>query len=144
MPTAGRRRADLLVDTSVAVALVLADHEGHERTTQALAGRRLGLSGHAAFETFSVLSRLPAPARRRPVAVSRLLAENFPDSRFLSAPGAAALLATLAGKGIAGGQVYDALVAAAALEHDMVLATRDRRALDTYRALGAGLEVLDV
>lgn len=105
-------------------------------------GRRLGLSGHAAFETFSVLSRLPAPARRRPPVLSRLLAQSFPASRFLSAEGHAALLASIPDKGIAGGQVYDALVAAAALEHDMVLVTRDQRALDTYRALGVELEVI--
>jgi predicted nucleic acid-binding protein len=133
----------VLVDTSAAVALVLADHAGHVRTTHALAGRRLGLSGHAAFETFSVLSRLPPPARRRPTAVSRLLAENFPASRYLSAEAAASLLSTLADQGIAGGQVYDALVGVAALEHRTVLATRDRRALDTYRALGVDVEVLD-
>jgi len=36
-----------------------ADHEHHETTFEALAHRRLGLSGHAAFETFSVVTRLP-------------------------------------------------------------------------------------
>jgi predicted nucleic acid-binding protein len=44
--------------------------------------------------------------------------------------------------GIAGGAVYDALVAAAAVEHQVTLATRDRRALETYRALGAKAEVI--
>ncbi len=44
--------------------------------------------------------------------------------------------------GIAGGAVYDALVAAAAVEHQIILATRDRRALDTYRALDAKVEVI--
>jgi predicted nucleic acid-binding protein len=143
MPTAGRRRPDALVDTSVAVALLVADHAQHESVLRALDGRRLGLSGHAAFETFSVLSRLPAPARRPAVLVSRLLAENFPASRFLSGQAASTLLGGLAGKGIAGGQVYDALVGAAALEHGAVLVTRDRRAVDTYRALGVELDVLD-
>jgi len=41
-----------------------------------------------------------------------------------------------------GGAVYDALVAAAALEHQLPLATRDRRAIETYRALGVELEIL--
>jgi predicted nucleic acid-binding protein len=143
MPTAGRRRPDALVDTSVAVALLVADHAQHEGVLRALDGRRLGLSGHAAFETFSVLSRLPAPARRPAALVSRLLAENFPASRFLSGQAAFTLLAGLAGKGLAGGQVYDALVGAAALEHGAVLVTRDRRAVDTYRALGVELDVLE-
>ncbi len=141
MPT-GDSHPDLLVDTSVAVALVVADHEHHAETVEALGERRLGLAGHAAFETFSVLTRLPPPARRSPQVVARLLATNFPDSRFLSADAAKALLDGLVGAEIAGGSVYDALVGAAAAEHGVVLATRDRRALDTYRALGVDVEVL--
>lgn len=141
MPTSGSQ-AELLVDTSVAVALVVDGHEHHEATFQALAGRRLGLCGHAAFETFSVLTRLPPPARATPAAVARLLAANFPDSRFLGAAGAAALLDKLANHGIAGGSVFDALVGAAAAEHGLPLATRDRRAADTYRALAVSVEVL--
>jgi predicted nucleic acid-binding protein len=48
----------------------------------------------------------------------------------------------LAASGIAGGAVYDALVGACALEHGVVLATRDRRALGSYRALEVRVEVL--
>jgi len=133
---------DVLVDTSVAVALVVADHEHHTSTSAALAGRRLGLAGHAAFETFSVLTRLPPPARRRPDVVAHVIATNFPASRYLSASEAEDLLLTLVGADVAGGSVYDALVGAAAAEHGLVLATRDRRALDTYRVLGVEVEVL--
>jgi predicted nucleic acid-binding protein len=135
-------RAKLLVDTSVAVALVVADHEQHETTTRALRGRKLGLAGHAAFETFSVLTRLPPPARRTPAAVARLLAVGFPASTFLGARATSALLAELARGGIAGGAVYDALVGAVAREQGLALATRDRRALDTYRALDVDVELL--
>jgi predicted nucleic acid-binding protein len=139
---ASARGPDLLVDTSIAVALVVADHEHHEATFLALGSRRLGFAGHAAFETFSVLTRLPPPARRTPATVARLLAADFPHSRFLSARAAKALLAELHTGGIAGGAVYDALVGAAAREHGIALATRDRRALDTYRALDVRLELL--
>ena len=141
MPT-GSRRPDLLVDTSVAVALVVADHAHHSVTLEALGDRRLGLAGHAAFETFSVLTRLPPPARRTPATVARLMAANFPESRFLSAGATQALLDDLVRNEIAGGSVYDALVGAAAAEHAVVLATRDRRALDTYRSLGVEVELL--
>ena len=55
--------AELLVDTSVAVALAVADHEQHDETAQAVGRLTLGLAGHAAFETFSELTRLPPPAR---------------------------------------------------------------------------------
>lgn len=140
MPT--RRERDVLVDTSVAVALLVADHEGHQAVLESLAGRRLGLSGHAAFETFSVMSRLPPPARRTPTVIARLLAHNFPGTRFLAPEQSANLLPRLAALGIAGGSVYDALVAATAVEHDMTLVSRDVRAQDTYRAVGARVELL--
>jgi predicted nucleic acid-binding protein len=74
--------------------------------------------------------------------VARLLAHNFPGSRFLSAQGAERLHARLSSLGIAGGGVYDALVAAAAAEHGITLATRDRRAAETYRVLGIDFELL--
>ena len=85
----------------------------------------------------SVLTRLPAPARRTPATVARLLAASFPATRHLSATDAGRLIASLAGarhRGRLG--TYDALVGATAAEHALPLATRDRRALDTYRALG--------
>jgi len=141
MPTRGSG-PDVLVDTSVAVALVVGDHQFHSTTIEVLEGRRLGLAGHAAFETFSVLTRLPPPARRPPAVVARILATNFPESRFLSASGAASLLVHFGDGEFAGGSVYDALVGAAAAEHGLALATRDRRALDTYRALGVEVEIL--
>jgi predicted nucleic acid-binding protein len=133
----------LLIDTSVAVALVAAGHEYHQATRKAVGDRRCGLSGHAAFETFSVLTRMPPPNRRTPQAVARLLGHNFPGSRFLSAEGAKLLHARLAELGIAGGAVYDALVAATAAEHRITLATRDRRAAETYRALDIDFEVIN-
>jgi predicted nucleic acid-binding protein len=142
MPTSGRRGPQLLVDTSVAIAVTVTDHRDHLTTVAGVADRQLGLAGHAAFETFSVLTRLPAPARRTPATVARLLAASFPCTRFLSAAGAAALFADLEVNGIAGGSIYDALVGAAAAEHRLPLATRDRRALDTYRALNVDVELL--
>lgn len=141
MPTSDRA-PDVLVDTSVAVALVVGDHEFHQSTLDALEGRRLGLAGHAAFETFSVLTRLPAPARRSPSVIAKVIADNFPANRYLSAPATAELLSSLAARQIGGGSVYDALVGAAAREHSVLLATRDRRALATYRALDVDVELL--
>jgi predicted nucleic acid-binding protein len=133
---------DLLVDTSVAVALTVADHEHHDETFEALEGKRLGLAGHAAFETYSVLTRLPAPARRTPATIARLLAATFPQTRFLGPDAGRSLLERLDAIGVAGGSVYDALVGAADVEHRVRLATRDRRALETYRALGVEFELL--
>jgi predicted nucleic acid-binding protein len=133
----------LLIDTSVAVALLVSDHESHLATVEAVGHRSLGLAGHAAYETFSVLTRMPPPIRRTSQAVAQLLQQNFPESRFLSDQGAEALLSRLPQLRISGGAVYDALVAAASLEHQLSLATRDRRALETYRAIGVEVEILE-
>lgn len=139
MPASDRA---VLVDTGIAVALLTADHRDHDLVFDALAHRELGLSGHAAFETFSVLTRLPAPARRTPAVVTRLLTTNFPSTRFLGAERARALLLELASSGVAGGSVHDALVGATAAEHAMTLVSRDRRARETYRAVGADIEMI--
>jgi hypothetical protein len=47
---------DALVNTSVAVPLLVADHEHHRTVVDAVRNRTLGLAGHAAFETFSILT----------------------------------------------------------------------------------------
>jgi hypothetical protein len=64
MPTTDNR-PQFLIDTGVAVALAAAGHELHKAIRRAIGDRSCGLSGHAAFETFSVLIRLPPPNRRR-------------------------------------------------------------------------------
>jgi len=143
MAISARPDERVLVDTSVAVALVVSDHSHHDVTFAALAGRPLGLAGHAAFETFSVLTRLPPPARRTAATVARLLTARFPESRFLDETSASELLAVLASRQIAGGSVYDALVGATAAAHDCTLITRDRRALSVYRTLDVRVELLE-
>ena len=141
MPTKGNG-VDVLADTSVAVAVVVEDHEHHASTLRALGNRSVGLAGHAAFETFSVLTRLPSPSRRSPEAVVRLMSVNFPSIKYLTPSAAEALLSRVASLGIAGGSVYDALVGAAAAESALVLLTRDVRAIPVYRALHVDIEVI--
>jgi predicted nucleic acid-binding protein len=131
-----------LLDTSAAVALVVEDHDAHVATLDAVRGRRLGLSGHAWFETYSVLTRLPAGLRRSPADALRLLAGNFPASRFLGEAEAADLGGELAGLGISGGAVYDALVGAAARQHRLPLVSADARARPVYQALGVDVELI--
>lgn len=126
----------LLLDTSAAVPLVVERHEAHSTVFSATQGRRLGLAGHAWFETYSVLTRLPADLRRSPEDVLVMLTRSFPASVFLGTDEAAALGAELATLGISGGAVFDALVAAAARQHGSPLLSRDLRARSTYEALG--------
>jgi predicted nucleic acid-binding protein len=139
MPTSAE--PELLVDTSVAVALCVADHEGRAPSRRIVEGRRIGLAGHAAWETFSVLTRLPPPARLSPAAATRVLAGNFPFTRFLGQTESAALFERLEELGVSGGSIYDALVGSVAVAAGVPLVTRDRRALPTYRLLDVDVQL---
>lgn len=130
------------LDTSTAIALVVEDHESHAATLEALRGRRLGLAGHAWFETYSVLTRLPAGLRRSPPDVIRLLTRNFPASGFLGETESLDLGGELARLAISGGAVYDALIAAAARQHGRPLVSGDVRARPVYEALGVKIEII--
>ena len=135
-------RRVVLLDTSAAIALVVEDHDAHVATLDVVRGRQLGLAGHAWFETYSVLTRLPAGLRRSPADALRLLAANFPASRFLGEAEAADLSGELAGLRISGGAVYDALVGAAARQHGLPLVSADARARPDYEALGVDVELI--
>ncbi|HEY6056903.1 MAG TPA: type II toxin-antitoxin system VapC family toxin [Candidatus Limnocylindrales bacterium] len=135
-------RQVVLLDTSAAIALIVEDHEAHVAARKAVGGRRLGLAGHAWFETFSVLTRLPARLRRSPADVNRLLAHNFPASAFLGETESADLGADLARLSVTGGAVYDALVGAAARQHHHCLISGDARARPVYEALGVEIEII--
>ena len=144
MPTGMDAEPDevLLLDTSAAVALVVEDHEAHAATLEAVRGRRLGLAGHAWFETYSVLTRLPGGRRRSPADVAALLAHDFPATAFLADDAAAALGPELARLGISGGAVYDALVGAAARQRGRLLVSGDARARTVYEALGVRVHLI--
>jgi predicted nucleic acid-binding protein len=131
-----------LLDTSAAIALMVEDHEAHAATLKAVRGRRLGLAGHAWFETYSVLTRLPGGLRRSPSEVERLLTHNFPASGFLGETEAAGLGRELAELGVSGGSVYDALVGAAARQHGRTLLSGDARARPVYEALGVQIRTI--
>jgi toxin FitB len=124
------------VDTSVAVPLLVRSHRHHVEVTRWWAGQEVALSGHALAETYSVLTRLPGDARLSAGDAARLLNARFTTPLTLSRPSALKVHATLSSLGIAGGAVYDGLVALAAKEHGAALATRDARARGTYDAVG--------
>ena len=124
------------VDTSVAVPLLVRSHQHHADVVRWWDGQELTLSGHALPETYSVLTRLPGDARLSAPDAARLLDARFTTPLTLSGPAAREVHVTLSGLGLAGGAVYDALVALAAKEHGLALATRDARARGTYDAVG--------
>lgn len=134
--------APTAVDTSVAVPLLVASHEQHAVVSAWAGLRTLRLSGHAAIETYSVLTRLPGDARVLPADAIAVLDASFGDPLTLHVLEAQSAHRRLAECGIAGGAVYDGLVALAAHAHEMPLATRDARARATYEALGVTVELV--
>lgn len=67
------------VDTSVAVPLLVTSHRQHAMVAMWATKRKLGLSGHALAETYSVLTRLPGDARVEPADAVALIDENFTE-----------------------------------------------------------------
>jgi predicted nucleic acid-binding protein len=129
------------LDTSVAIALLVQTHSEHAAIVRWWAGRDIALCGHAVAETYSVLTRLPGDLRLAPADAARLIAQRFADPLILGPKVAKHLPDVLSSLGIAGGAVYDALVALAALEHGASLATRDVRAKATYELVGADVVI---
>ncbi|MDP2712595.1 MAG: PIN domain-containing protein [Solirubrobacteraceae bacterium] len=131
----------LALDTSVAIPLLVQTHGDHAAVVRWCDGRKVALSGHAVAETYSVLTRLPGLVRLAPLDAAQLLETRF-DAPLVLRPATSRRLPQRLGElGIAGGAVYDALVALAAVEHDATLATRDARARSTYEVVGARVVV---
>jgi hypothetical protein len=130
------------LDSSAALALMNPGHALRGAVAERVRGFRLGLAGHAAYETYSVLTRWPPPHRISAAVAQRVIEANFPATRHLDADHSSSALAVLATAGVAARAVVDGLVALAARADDQLLITCDQRALSTYRALGVRLEIL--
>ena len=125
----------IAVDTSVVVAGFASWHEGHAAASAALA-RRPRVPAHVLLETYSVLTRLPPPHRAPADLVALFLAERFQELPLvLPATAHLELLRTCAREGLAGGGVYDALIAATTRHARATLLTRDQRARAIYDRL---------
>ena len=125
-------------DTSVAIAALGPAHEARSTCRQALVELRPALAGHAVFETYSVLTRLPIPLRLSSDQAASVLAAAFPGDCWLDVAATRDLRERLVALDIVGGSVYDALVGQASVTNGRTLLTRDRRAERTYRALAVG------
>lgn len=130
-------------DTSVAIAALDPTHEAHLACRRVLIDLRPALAGHAAFETYSVLTRLPVPLRLSADQAVSVLAAAFPAECWLDAAGMGDLRERLAALAIVGGSVYDALVGQASVANGRTLLTRDRRAERTYRSLEVQYRFVD-
>jgi predicted nucleic acid-binding protein len=114
--------SSVALDTNCIVAVAIANHEHRAETVAALDqldvdGTEIVMLGHALVEAYAVLTRLPGPARVSPALAYQALEASWRDRpvvtlsaeviwRFLKASAAAEL---------AGGRVYDALMAEAAI-----------------------------
>jgi predicted nucleic acid-binding protein len=129
-------------DTSLVVAAFASWHEHHGAGRRVLdAGVRL--IDHCALESYSVLTRLPAPHRSPAGVVRDFLRARFPSPFLrLSGTGYRAFVLALADRHLAGGAAYDALVAATAAAHDAELVTCDRRAARVYDAYGVPFHLI--
>ena len=132
---------ELVLDTSVAVPLLVTSHVAHRSVSAALGDRAAALAGHALHETYAVLTRLPGDARVAPADAVRLLRERFESAAILDSRSVRSAPAVLAAAGVAGGATYDGLVALAARSAGLPVATRDRRAQSTYRLLDVAVEL---
>ena len=123
-------------DTSLVVAAFASWHESHEAARRAL-DSGLRLIEHCALETYSVLTRLPAPHRAPGPVVRDFLEARFPDSFLrLNPSDYKSFILKLPDQGITGGAACDALIAATAAGFDADLVTCDRRALPVYERYG--------
>jgi toxin FitB len=131
-----------LADTSVAVPLIQASHIGHLTVAGVVGRRSVQLPAHAAVETYSVLTRLPGDARLTPRDATNLITNRFGEVVSLDPVEQRQLVLGLALAGIAGGAVYDAVIAITARTNGATLLTRDRRAANTYNALNTPFELI--
>lgn len=132
----------IAVDTSVVVAGFASWHQGHVAAAAALA-RRPRVPAHVLVEAYSVLTRLPPPHRAPADLVATFLAERFPEAPLvLPARAHLDLVVASARSGLAGGAIYDALIAATVRHAGATLLTRDDRARSVYERMQVAFEMV--
>lgn len=131
------------LDTSVAIASLVSWHEHHDVCRRAATGARA--PAHVVLETYSVLTRLPAPHRLDGHVAADLLSARFRSKDVLAASLRLqrSLVAQLAEVGLEGGATYDGYVGLTAAAHGELLLSRDRRAARTYELLAVPFELVE-
>ena len=136
-----------LLDSATLIAGMLPDHIHYAAAYPWLARGKVGayeffVSGHSLAEVYSVLTRLPRTPRIGPTEARKLLEENVIScAKLIALSGSdySALIADIAHRGIAGGPVYDALIAKAAelADVDRLVTINETHFLQVWPA-GAG------
>jgi len=112
-------------------------HPGHDSARRALAHDVTALPAHVVVPCYSVLTRLRAPHRVAAADAAAVLDALGLEVLALPATADLGVVRAVAGAGLSGGSVYDALVAATAAHHGLTLPTRHGRARAAYDAVGA-------
>lgn len=114
---------NVLFDTSVLVAALIADHPKHSESLPWLLRVKAEtiqgfISTHTLAELYAVLTRLPLSQTIAPEIALRLIAENLDKLQkvVLTAEDYQTTLARLVKLNIIGGSIYDGLIAQAALK----------------------------
>jgi predicted nucleic acid-binding protein len=112
------------LDTSCIVPLLSAGHAQHARTLEGYTARRRRseqpvIPVHALVESFSVLTRSPAPLFISPEQTRRMLVESFSETAEF--PGISphqcwAALDELSSRSLGGGLLYDAIIAESCMQ----------------------------
>ena len=134
----------LAVDTSIVVAAFAEWHERHAEAVAALADGP-SVAAHSVLESYSVLTRLPAPLRMAGDVVLAFLSREFPSAARLTLDPRAQRDAAdrLGSAGLVGGAVYDGFVALTAAAAGAPLLSLDERAMPTYLRVGAQARLID-
>jgi predicted nucleic acid-binding protein len=130
------------LDTSVVIAAFAPWHEAHTAARRAVTPEAV-VPAHVVLETYSVLTRMPAPFRMDGATVAEYLARQWggrviaPDADLYES-----LTAAAARAGVTGGGTYDALVGLTAHSFGHLLLSLDLRAEGTYRSMGIAYRLL--
>lgn len=129
------------IDSSLLIPAVAHWHAEHRRVDLMLQQvTDLVMIGHVLFETYSWLTK---SRPRTPPAVAAGLLQALPGPPLVLSPAGHVRVVDLVGScGLMGSAVYDALIAATALEADVRLLSRDQRAAGTYKAMGVRFQLV--
>jgi predicted nucleic acid-binding protein len=131
-------------DSSVVIAALGQWHPAHEASRAAIVKDSRKLIAHVAVETVSALSRMPEPYRVVPEVVVDALDRIYSKPWLaLDAVRQRSYLLRAIHAGLRGGALYDALIAATAIEHGATLLSADRRASVTYKSMGLTVSFIE-